>query len=75
LPIQKKEKKKEVEVKFVFYTTVLHTTSIMTYETSRNSDFLIGGLEEANQSHGPTKFSPLTTEFFEWRFLKTSLLR
>jgi len=44
-------------------------------ETSRNSDFLISGLEEANQSHGPTKFSPLTTEFFEWRFLKIFLSR
>jgi len=47
----------------------------MTYETYRNSDFLIGGLEKANQSHGPTKFSRLTTEFFEWEFLKTFLLR
>jgi len=32
-------------VKFYFYTTVLHPTSVMTYETSRNSDFLIGGSE------------------------------
>lgn len=63
-------KKKEVEVKFYFYTTVLHTTSVLTYEISRNSDFLIGGSEEANQSHGPTKFILLTTELFVWRFKK-----
>ena len=62
-----------MEVNFYFYTTVLHPTSVMTYETFRNSDFLIGGWEEAYQSHGPTKFSPLTTEFFVWRFKKKIL--
>jgi len=70
---KKKGKKKEVEVKFCFYTTVLHPTSVMTYEMYRNSDFLIGGSEEANQSHGPTKFIPLTTEFFVWRLKKKNL--
>ena len=75
LPFQKTEKKKEVEVKLCFYTTVLHPTSVMTYEISRKSDFLIGGSEEANQSHGRRKFIPLKTEFLVWRFLKTSLLR
>ena len=56
--------------KILFLHDGSHSTSAMTYETSQNSDFLIGGLEEANERNGHTKFSPLTTEFFEWRFLK-----
>jgi len=51
---------------FCFCTTMLHTTSFVTYDVPWTSDFLIGELEEEGQVVVPGKSISLTTDFFCW---------